>query len=175
LTSRGGLCRREATTSLLRFLCGSSANSVVSFSRSLTPSEPQTNAMVMHCRFKYRWLYEARESRFNPIQRTFLRSKHWEIFLFWIAVKWFLRVRINTLLGNPLFSSPHASDIFIVRLLHQSDDIVLYAWAYFTGSFFNSISPARCRVSSTGFFLALACWHSTSCLDPGAPPGWPFL
>jgi len=92
----------------------------------------------------------------NPIQSTFLRSKHWQLFLLWIVVKWFLRITINTLLGNPLFSLPHASDIFTGRLLHQGDDIVLYAWLYFAGSFLNSISPAPLRVPPISFYAAAA-------------------
>jgi len=92
----------------------------------------------------------------NLIQRTFLRAKHWEIFLLGIAVRLFFRVATNTFLGNAaLASTAHLPDTFLVRLLQEGNDIALYAWAYFTGSFFNAVSPARLRIRPAGFFLAM--------------------
>jgi hypothetical protein len=92
----------------------------------------------------------------NSIQRIFLRSKHWEIFLLCIAMGFFFRLVINVLLGNPPFSSTtNAPDNFLIRVLQSGTGIGLYAWAYFAGSFLNSISPARLRLRHFVFFVAL--------------------
>jgi hypothetical protein len=68
----------------------------------------------------------------------------------------FFRLVINTLLGNQPFSSTtNVPDYFLIRILQSGPGIVLYAWAYFAGSFLNSISPARFRLRPVVFFLAL--------------------
>ncbi len=93
----------------------------------------------------------------NPIQRALLRAKHWEIFALWLVVSLFFDVAIDTVAGNPPFSlTKHAADSFLGRLLKEGDGLVLYAWAYFTGSFLNSVLPVRFRLRPAVFLLALA-------------------
>jgi hypothetical protein len=91
----------------------------------------------------------------NSIQRAFLRSKHWEIFALWLAVNVFFNMAANVANHQSPFSLYQESYAFPSRLLQSGILIVVWAWAYSTGSFLNSLMPATFRLRPSVFCLAV--------------------
>ena len=91
----------------------------------------------------------------NSIQRVLLGSKHWQIFVLWLAVNAFFNFAASVANHQSLFSLSVEPLTFPARVLQSGISIVIWAWAYFAGSFFNSIMPATLRLRPSVFGLAV--------------------
>ncbi len=91
----------------------------------------------------------------NSIQRVLLRSKHWEIFALSLAVNLFFYSAANVIDHKSPFSIGLAPSTFLARIIEVGAGIVIFAWIYFAGSFFNSIMPAVLRLRPYVFGLAV--------------------
>ena len=102
----------------------------------------------------------------NQIQRTFLRSKHWEIFALSLAVDLFLYMAANVVDHQSPFSMGLAHPSIPAQIIEMGQGIVILAWAYFAGSFFNSLIPAALRLRPYVFAMAVGGLYVLSLWPP---------
>ena len=90
----------------------------------------------------------------NPIQRALLRTNQLAIFALWLAVTLLIDIAADVVNHQSPFSTRLIEPSFAAQVVASGKWLVFLVWAYFAGSFCNSIMPASLRLRPYVFALA---------------------
>jgi hypothetical protein len=93
----------------------------------------------------------------TPVERLFLRAKHWQIFLLLVAPVVFWQIAIGNALPNSAHPAPQEIEkaFRIIFIATGASMLVFMGWLWPIGSFLNSIAPKVYRPQLRLFHLAL--------------------